>query len=191
MKALLPPVFLSLLLAPVAPAIAAEWQQVTKNAAGDTFFVDTSSIEQQGKRVFYWEYRQFPTANNALLEVELPQPLHGAVMRWSVNCDTMENQLWRVNAYTQDRQLINKFSYGQAGKLVNPYPGSSTQTVATFVCNDLRAASPAKGAVKAKDSVKGTTVQDAAVQETTVKDSTVKDTVKNVVKDTVKNTTKD
>jgi hypothetical protein len=147
---------LCLLLPPVVPAIAVEWQQVTKNAAGDTFFVDTGSIQQRASIVFYWEYRRFPTANNALLEVELPQPLHGAVMRWSVNCNTMEQRLWRVNAYTQNRQLINKFSYGQSGTVVNTYPGSSTQTVATFVCNDLRAASPVKHPVKhpVKDPVK-------------------------------------
>ena len=115
-------------------ATAAEWTKVTENAVKDKFFVDTSSIQRNGTIVWYWEYREFPEANNALLEANVNQPLHGAVMRWSADCTSKSQRLRKLNAYTKNRQLIQKFDYGDSGMLLQPKAGSSTANVMNYVC---------------------------------------------------------
>lgn len=115
-------------------AIAAQWTKVTENAAGDRFLVDTSAIQAQEDTRFYWEYREFAAPNNPLVEIELPQPLEGAVMRWAVNCRDNTQRLYRINAYTTQRQLIQKFTYGETGIAVKSRPGSSVYAVGEFVC---------------------------------------------------------
>jgi hypothetical protein len=115
-----------------APAV--EWTKVTENSVGDKFLVDTSAIQRKDNTVFYWEYREFATPNNAFLEVELSKPLHGAVSRWSVDCDTKVQRLRRINAYAKDRSLIQKFTYGDPGLTVQSRPGSSVASVIDFVC---------------------------------------------------------
>jgi DNA-binding protein Fis len=125
----------SLMLAQ-APALAApEWTKVTENAVGDRFFVDTTAVQHKGPITNYWEYREFPQPNNAIVEMPVEQPVLGAVIRWSVNCQTKAQTLRRVNAYTTGRQLINRFDYGETGLAVQSRPGSSAYTVAEFACN--------------------------------------------------------
>jgi hypothetical protein len=116
-------------------AIAVEWTKVTENSVGDKFFIDASAIQRKGDTAFYWEYREFVEPNNAFVEVELPQPLYGAVSRWSVDCGSKSQRLTRINAYTKNRVLIEKFSYGEKGLAIQSRPNSSTYAVAEFVCN--------------------------------------------------------
>ncbi|MBD1823435.1 hypothetical protein H6F51_13180 [Cyanobacteria bacterium FACHB-DQ100] len=115
-------------------AQTAQWTKITENSVKDQFFVDTSSIQRNGSIVWYWEYRQFPDANNALLDVKVDQPVHGAVMRWSADCAAQSQRLRKVNAYTTNRKLIQKFDYGDTGMLLQPKAGSSTHKVMEFVC---------------------------------------------------------
>jgi hypothetical protein len=116
-------------------AIAAQWTKVTENSVGDTFLVDASAIQAQGSNRFYWEYREFAQPNNPFIEVELSQPVEGAVVRWSINCANKSQRLLRVNAYTTNRQLIQKFTYGETGVAVQSRSGSSTAKVGEYVCN--------------------------------------------------------
>jgi hypothetical protein len=119
----------------VMPAgTAAEWTKITENAVKDRFFVDTSSIQRNGSIVWYWEYREFSEANNALLDVNVKEPLYGAVMRWSVDCTSKSQRLRKLNAYTKNRQLIQKFEYGNNGVFLKPKTGSSTFHVMSYVC---------------------------------------------------------
>jgi DNA-binding protein Fis len=134
MNRILPWAIASLLLAQ-APAAAVEWTKVTENAVGDRFFVDTAAVQHKGLITTYWEYREFPQPNNALVELPVEQPVLGAVIRWSVNCQTKAQTLRRINAYTTGRQLINRFDYGDAGVAVQSRPGSSAYTVAEFACD--------------------------------------------------------
>jgi hypothetical protein len=119
-----------------APTIvmAAEWTKVTENSVGDRFLIDTSAIQRKDMTVFYWEYREFVEPNNAFVEVELSQPMHGSVSRWSVDCGTKKQYIRRVNTYAKDRSLIQKFSYGDPGLLVQSRSGSSAASVADFAC---------------------------------------------------------
>lgn len=118
------------------PAIAqtADWTKITENSVKDRFFVDASSIQRNGSIVWYWEYREFPEANNAILEAKVDQPVHGAVMRWSADCSAQTQRLRKVNAYTTNRKLIQKFDYGDTGMLLRPKEGSSTYKVMDYVC---------------------------------------------------------
>ncbi len=117
------------------PAVlAAEWTKLTENSVKDKFFVDASSIQRNGAFVWYWEYREFPDANNAILDVAVNQPVHGAVMRWSLDCTNKSQRLRKVNAYTTNRKLIQKFDYGNAGVLMQPRANSSTAVVVNYVC---------------------------------------------------------
>lgn len=134
MKSLLNLTIAGLMLAYTPAVIAAEWTKVAENAVKDKFFVDKSSIQRNGSTVWYWEYREFPEANNALLEEKVNQPLHGAVIRWSVDCASKAQRLRKINAYTKNRQLIQKFDYGNDGVLLQPRLGSSAHTVMDFVC---------------------------------------------------------
>jgi hypothetical protein len=117
------------------PAQAVDWTKVTENPAGDQFFVDTSAIQRKGNTVFYWEYREFREPNDAFLEIDLPQPLYGAVNRWSVECGSKAQRLNKVNAYGKNRALIQKYSYGDKGLAVQSRPGSSSYKVVEFVCD--------------------------------------------------------
>lgn len=119
-----------------APAVfAAEWTRLSQNSVGDKFFIDASSIQRNGAFVWYWEYREFPQPNNAILDVAVNQPVHGAVMRWSIDCTNKSQRLRKVNAYTTNRQLIQKFDYGDTGMLMQAKPGSSAAVVAEYVCS--------------------------------------------------------
>ena len=124
----------AVLFGSVSVAQSAEWTKITENAVKDRFFVDASSIQRKGSIVWYWEYREFPEANNALLEAKVEQPVHGAVMRWSADCTAQSQRLRKVNAYTTSRKLIQKFDYGDTGMLLQPKAGSSTHQVMDFVC---------------------------------------------------------
>ncbi|MBW4540548.1 MAG: hypothetical protein KME43_15580 [Myxacorys chilensis ATA2-1-KO14] len=116
-------------------ALAVEWTKITENSVNDKFFVDVSSIERNDPYVWYWEYREFPGPNNALLDTTVEQPIYGAVMRWSVDCASKTQRLRKVNAYTKNRQLIQKFDYGDSGALSQPKRGSSAFTVVNYVCS--------------------------------------------------------
>jgi DNA-binding protein Fis len=143
MNRILSGAIISLLLAQAPAALAAEWTKVTENSVGDRFFVDTAMVQHKGPITTYWEYREFPQPNNALVEVPVEQPILGAVIRWSVNCQTKAQTLRRVNAYTTGRQLINRFDYGDAGLAVQSRPGSSAFTVAEFACDYQADSKPA------------------------------------------------
>ncbi|BAU11141.1 hypothetical protein LEP3755_16340 [Leptolyngbya sp. NIES-3755] len=123
-----------LLTANGAIAQSAQWTRITENSVKDRFFVDASSVQRNGSIVWYWEYREFPEANNALLDVKVDQPVHGAVMRWSADCSNGSQRLRKVNAYTTNRKLIQKFDYGNDGMLIQPKAGSSTRKVMEYVC---------------------------------------------------------
>lgn len=136
MKAVLNLAIAGLICAAIAPAAsAAEWTKVTENEAKDRFFVDTSTIQRNGNIVWYWEYREFPEPNNAFLDTKVDQPVHGAVIRWSLDCGAKAQRLRKVNAYTKNRKLIQKFDYGEAGMMFQPRAGSSAHTVMNYVCN--------------------------------------------------------
>jgi hypothetical protein len=135
MNRILSGAIVSLLLAQAPAAVAVEWTKVTENSVGDRFFVDTAMVQHKGPVTTYWEYREFPQPNNAIVEVPVEPPVLGAVIRWSVNCQTKAQTLRRVNAYTTGRQLIHRFDYGDAGLAVQPRPGSSAYTVAEFACD--------------------------------------------------------
>ncbi|HTL90293.1 MAG TPA: surface-adhesin E family protein [Leptolyngbya sp.] len=124
----------AVLFANVSIASAADWTKVTENSVKDQFFVDTSSIQRDGEIAWYWEYREFPEANNAFLEAKVDQPVHGAVIRWSADCSVRAQRLRKVNAYTTNRKLIDKFDYGDEGMLLKPKAGSSTYQVLEYVC---------------------------------------------------------
>ncbi|GAP98146.1 surface-adhesin E family protein [Leptolyngbya sp. NIES-2104] len=123
-----------LLMGNGAFAQSAQWTRITENSVKDRFFVDASSIQRNGSIVWYWEYREFPEANNALLDVKVDQPLHGAVIRWSADCSNQSQRLRKVNAYTTNRKLIQKFDYGNDGMLIQPKPGSSSHKVMEYAC---------------------------------------------------------
>ncbi|MGG6268343.1 surface-adhesin E family protein [Leptolyngbya sp. AN03gr2] len=123
-----------LLTANGAIAQSAQWTRIAENSVKDRFFVDASSIQRNGSIVWYWEYREFPEANNALLDVKVDQPVHGAVIRWSADCSNGAQRLRKVNAYTTNRKLIQKFDYGNDGMLLRPQAGSSTHKVMDYVC---------------------------------------------------------
>ena len=125
---------IALVLAYAPVAVAAEWVNITTNAVGDKFFVDKSSIQQKSNLVQYWEYREFQQPNNAFLEEKLNQPLHGAVIQWSVDCTTRNQRLRQVTAYNKTKKVIRKFTYGDAGSLSQPRTGSSSNTVLNYVC---------------------------------------------------------
>lgn len=125
-------------------ALAVEWTKITENSVSDKFFVDVSSIQRNDSYVWYWEYREFLGPNNALLDTTVAQPVHGAVMRWSVDCTSKTQRLRKVNAYTKNRQLIQKFDYGDSGALSQPKQGSSAFTVVNYVCSPEASAAQAK-----------------------------------------------
>ncbi len=130
----LPLMFCLSLIAPSAAVSAVTWEKVTQNAVGDRFLVDTSSIQRQADTVLYWEYREFPQANNAFLEAPVDRPVHGVVLNWSANCANKTQRLRQVTAYDQDRKVIKRFSYGDSGTLLQPRSGSSASTVLNYVC---------------------------------------------------------
>jgi DNA-binding protein Fis len=144
MNRILSGAIVSLLLAQAPAALAAEWTKVTENSVGDRFFVDTAMVQHKGPITTYWEYREFPQPNNAIVEMPVEQPVLGAVIRWSVNCQTKAQTLRRVNAYTSGRQLINRFDYGDVGLAVQSRPGSSAYTVAEFACDYQADGKPAE-----------------------------------------------
>lgn len=129
---------IALLMGNGSIAQAVEWTRITENSVKDRFFVDTSSIQRNGSIVWYWEYREFPEANNALVEAKVNQPVHGAVMRWSADCTTQSQRLRKLNAYTTNRKLIEKFDYGDTGLLLQPKTGSSTYKIMDYVCRSAQ-----------------------------------------------------
>jgi hypothetical protein len=132
---LLPHLFLTACLLSVAPvALAAEWVSIATNAVGDKFFVDKSSILRRGEIVWFWEYREFPQPNNAFLEETVNQPVHGAVISWSLDCTSKVQRLRQVTAYNKDKKVIQRFSYGDSGSLIQPRSGSSAHKVLSYVC---------------------------------------------------------
>ncbi len=142
-KPLLPCLIVGALLAYIPAASAVEWTKIAENSVKDKFFVDESSIQRNGAIVWYWEYREFPQANNAFLDTNVEQPVHGAVIRWSVDCTTKAQRLRKVNAYTTNRKLIQKFEYGDSGMLSQPKPGSSAYAIVDYVCTPKDSEKPA------------------------------------------------
>jgi hypothetical protein len=135
MKKLLPLMIAGAVFSYAPTVLAAEWTKITENSVNDKFFIDTSSIQRNGSIVWYWEYREFPQANNAFVAEKVTQPVHGAVIRWSVDCTNKSQRLRKLNAYTKNRQLIQKFEYGDTGALTQPKPGSSAFLVVDRACS--------------------------------------------------------
>lgn len=124
-----------LLVFSLAPAAgAAEWVNVTKNAVGDRFFIDTSSVLRKDDNVWYWEYREFPEPNNAFLKEDVDKPVYGVVLNWSANCTSKTQRLRQITAYDKERSVIQRFSYGDSGDLTQPKAGSSTVKVLDYAC---------------------------------------------------------
>jgi hypothetical protein len=134
MKQALKLIFTGVLLSYTPMALAADWTSITTNAAGDKFFVDKSSLQKTGEIARYWEYREFPQPNNAFLETKVEQPVHGAVIQWSVDCQNKSQRLRQLIAYDKKRAVIRKFNYGDTGSLTQPRSGSSASTVLNYVC---------------------------------------------------------
>jgi hypothetical protein len=135
MKKLLPLMIAGALVSYAPTVLAAEWTKITENSVKDRFFIDTSSIQRNGAIVWYWEYREFPQANNAFVDEKVNQSVHGAVIRWSVDCTNKSQRLRKLNAYAKNRKLIQKFEYGSTGALTQPKPGSSAYQVVDRVCS--------------------------------------------------------
>jgi hypothetical protein len=117
------------------PVFAVEWVNVTANPVGDRFFIDKSSVQRKDSNVWYWEYREFPQANNAFLEEAVDQPVHGVVLSWSANCTSKTQRLRQVTAYNKERAVIRRFTYGDTGTLHQPAPESSAGKVLKSVCD--------------------------------------------------------
>jgi hypothetical protein len=150
MKTLLKVLIASAVFAYTPAALSAEWVRLSENDVGDKFFIDAASIQRNGPFVWFWEYREFPQPNNAILDVAVNQPLHGAVMRWSIDCTNKSQRLRKINAYTTNRQLIDKFDYGDKGMLQQARPGSSAAVIANYACDPQKAKQPSQPATVAK-----------------------------------------
>ncbi len=122
----------------LAQSSEVNWVEVTRNAVGDRFMVERNSIELRDGIVWYWEDRSFPQPNNALLGVELEQPVYGALLYRSVDCVGGVSRLRRVIVRNKEGQVIHRISYGDAGQLAQPEAGSSAATVLRFVCEQAQ-----------------------------------------------------
>lgn len=118
----------------LAQPTQADWFEITRNAVGDRFMVERSSIELRDGIVWYWEYRDFPQPNNAFIGVEIEQPVYGAMLYRSVDCASGVSRLRRVVVYDRERQVIQRINYNDEGPLAQPQEGSSAATVLSFVC---------------------------------------------------------
>ncbi|MGP1384593.1 MAG: surface-adhesin E family protein [Thainema sp.] len=117
-----------------------EWVEVTRNAVGDRFLVERSSIEVRDGAVWYWENRDFPQPNNAFVGVELDQPVYSVMLYRSADCVGGVSRLRRIVARDQERQVIQRINYDAAGPLTQPQPGSSAAAVLRFVCEHAESA---------------------------------------------------
>ncbi len=143
MKRFLPLAIATLLSLPSAAVAQVNWQEITVNAVGDRFMVNPASIQVQGNTVRYWEYRDFRQPNNAFLEVEVEQPVHGAMLFHSVDCTSGVVRLRQLIAHDRNRGEIQRFSYGDSGSLSQPRPGSSAAAVVRHVCAQRPQQTPA------------------------------------------------
>ena len=117
-----------------------EWVEVTRNAVGDRFLVERSSIEVRDGVVWYWENRDFPQPNNAFVGVELDQPVYSVMLYRSADCVGGVSRLRRIVARDQERQVIQRINYDASGPLTQPQPGSSAAAVLRFVCEQAESA---------------------------------------------------
>lgn len=117
-----------------------EWVEVTRNAVGDRFMVERNSIEVRDGVVWFWEHRDFPQPNNALLDMELDQPVYSALLYRSVDCVGGVSRLRQIIVNNQERQVIQRINYGSDGQLSQPQPGSSAAAVLRFVCEQAQSA---------------------------------------------------
>ncbi len=125
---------------PIALAQSAEedWVEVTYNTAGDRFMIERNSIELRDGTVWYWEHRDFPQPNNAIVEDELEQPVHSATLYRSADCASGISRLRQVIVRNEERQVIERINYGDAGQLAQPQPGSSAAAVLSFACEQAQ-----------------------------------------------------
>ncbi|NJO39252.1 MAG: hypothetical protein HC769_00440 [Cyanobacteria bacterium CRU_2_1] len=136
MKRLLNLVIFSCVLFYGSVVVAAEeWIEVVVNGVGDRFLIDQNSIERQDNIIQYWEYRYFEQPNNAFLDFEIEQPVHGVMLYQSVDCDSGVVRLRRLVVFDRDRQVIRRENYDDNGELSQPMQGSSAETVLRYVCN--------------------------------------------------------
>jgi hypothetical protein len=124
----------------LAQASQADWVEVTRNAVGDRFLVERNSIKFRDGAVWYWEHRDFPQPNNALIEVELKQPVYSAMLYRSVDCAGGVSRLRQIIVRDKKQQVIQRLNYGVTGQLTQPQPGSSAAAVLRFVCKQPQAA---------------------------------------------------
>lgn len=124
----------------LAQPAQSDWFEITRNAVGDRFMVERNSIELRDGIVWYWEYRDFPQPNNALIRVEIEQPVYGAMLYRSVDCASRVSRLRRVVVYDQERQVIQRINYNDEGPLAQPQEGSSAAAVLNFVCEPSQSA---------------------------------------------------
>ena len=90
----------------LAQSTQADWVEVTRNSVGDRFMVERNSIEARNGAIWYWEHRSFPEPNNALVEVELEQPVYSALLYRSVDCVGGVSRLRQIIVHLE---LISRF----------------------------------------------------------------------------------
>jgi hypothetical protein len=126
----------SLLVGPTSTlAQEGNWVEVTTNSVGDRFMVNPTSIENRDGIVWYWEYRDFPQPNNAIVGLDVGQPVYGVMFYRSTDCTSGATRLRRVVIHSQNRQVIRRVVYNESGPLSSPAQGSSAAAVVRYVCD--------------------------------------------------------
>ncbi|HEY9625566.1 MAG TPA: surface-adhesin E family protein [Crinalium sp.] len=110
------------------------WVEVTRNSVGDRFLVNPTSIESRGGFVWYWEYRDFPQPNNAIVGLDVGQPVYGVMFYRSTDCDSGATRLRRMVIHDQNRQVLRRVVYNDNGPLTRPAQGSSAEAVVRYAC---------------------------------------------------------
>lgn len=114
-----------------------EWVEVTTNSVGDRFMVNPTSIENRSGIVWYWEYRDFPQPNNAIVGIDVGQPVYGVMFYRSTDCNSGATRLRRIVVHSQNRQVIRRVVYNDSGPLSSPAQGSSAAAVVRYVCDRI------------------------------------------------------
>ena len=112
-------------------------------STGDRFMVERNSIELRDDVVWYWEHRDFPQPNDALVGVELEQPVYSATLYRSASCADGVSRLRQIIVRNEERQVIERINYGDTGQLAQPQPGSSAAAVLGFACEQAQSSSDA------------------------------------------------
>lgn len=136
MKRLIPVALIGFTLVYSTLAIAAEeWVEVTVNQVGDRFSIDKNSIQRSDGKVWYWEYRAFPQPNNAFVDLQIEEPVHGVLLYQAADCAAGTEQMRRLVVFGKQRNVIQRVNYDDNGRVSKPMAGSSAETVLRFACS--------------------------------------------------------